>query len=75
MKNVKGKGKICEDPFTGKDFGNCCRHTLLEAAKWDFNIRGKCWVLRSYLSSSHLMLNGLDVYGGNHPNNIVSLNS
>ena len=58
---VKGKNKICNSP------GNCCRHTLLEAAKWDFKVRGKCWVLRSSLSRSSIFINGQDVFGGNHP--------
>lgn len=39
-------GKTCKSP------GNCCRYTQLQAAKWDFKVRGKCWVLRSTLRSS-----------------------
>ena len=59
---LKGKNKTCNRP------GNCCKYTLLEEAKWDFKVRGKCWVLRSSLGSSSIYVNGQDVYGGNHPN-------
>ena len=63
---VGGRNKTCNDP------GNCCRHTLVEAAKWDFEVRGKCWVLRSTQSANSFFKGFQDMYGGNHPNNVVS---
>ncbi len=38
-------GKTCNSKY-------CCRHTQLQAAEWNFRVRGKCWVLRSPLRSS-----------------------
>ena len=77
---VGGRNKTCR--YMGKSYGNCCRHTLVEAAKWDFEARGKCWVLRSIqgwalrsiLSSSAFKGFGVyKLYGGIHPDNVVSL--
>ena len=67
---VGGKNKTCSGfPMPGK----CCRHTLEEAAEWDFNVRGKCWVLRSLNQKNSIMKGNRDIFGGNHPNNVVSI--
>ena len=55
-------GKTCQSP------GNCCRHTQLQAAKWDFKVRGKCWVLRSTLRSKNYQ----NKNGENSGNDVVS---
>ena len=65
-----GRNKTC----TGSPKpGNCCPHTQEEAAGWDFNVRGKCWVLRSVYQTNKVYQGKEDIYGGNHPNNLVSI--
>ena len=67
---VGGRNKTC----TGSPKpGNCCPHTQVEAAEWDFNVRGKCWVLRSFYQANKVYQGKEDIYGGNHPNNLVSI--
>ena len=70
---VGGKNRTCMNPKTPLQAkGNCCRHTLVEAAEWDFKVRGKCWVLRSINQSNSVYKGVQDIYGGNHPNNVFN---